>query len=77
MEVPALNKFEKEKRVVDLHKEGKTMKQIAMEVHMSFRDINWVIKKYERSLKSKIKRRDNQVKPINKISKSSKTINYC
>ena len=34
-----LNKFEKEKRVIELHKEGKTIRDIAKEVHMSFRDI--------------------------------------
>jgi hypothetical protein len=33
-----LNKFEKEKRVIELHKQGKTIKEIAMEVHMAFRD---------------------------------------
>ena len=35
-----LNKFEKEKRVIELHKQGKTIKEIATEVHMSFRDIS-------------------------------------
>jgi hypothetical protein len=28
-----LNKFEKEKRVIELHKQGKTIKEIAKEVH--------------------------------------------
>ena len=31
-----LNKFEKEKRVIELHLEGKTIRDIAKEVHMSF-----------------------------------------
>ena len=37
-EIP-LNKFEKEKRVIELHLEGKTIRDIAKEVHMSFTDI--------------------------------------
>ena len=44
-----LNKFEKEKRVIELHKQGKTIKEIAKEVHMAFRDISKIIKKYEDS----------------------------
>jgi transposase len=43
-----LNKFEKEKRVIDLHKEGKTIRDIAKEIHMSFRDISNLIKAYEK-----------------------------
>lgn len=35
-EIP-LNKFEKEKRVIEFHKEGKTIREIAKEVYMSFR----------------------------------------
>jgi hypothetical protein len=36
---PILNKFEEEKKFIELHKEGKTLKEIAQGVHMSFRDI--------------------------------------
>jgi transposase len=43
------NKFEKEKRVIELHSvEGKTIRDIAKEVHMSFRDISKIIKEYSR-----------------------------
>ena len=42
-EIP-LNKFEKEERVIELHKQGKTIRQIAPIVHMSFRDISKIIK---------------------------------
>ena len=48
MEFPILNKFEKEKKVSELHKQGKTLKEIATIVHMSFRDISNIIKTYER-----------------------------
>jgi hypothetical protein len=41
-----LNKFEKEKKVIELHsKEGKTLKEIAPIVHMSFRDISKIYSK--------------------------------
>ena len=43
-----LNKFEKEKRVIELHNQGKTIRDIAKEVHMSFKDIGRIIKTYEK-----------------------------
>ena len=55
-----LNKFEKKKRVIDLHMVGKKMlKEIATEVHMSFRDISKIIKPYDkkRSLEQNKKER--------------------
>ena len=48
MEFPILNKFEKEKKVIELHEEGKTYKEIAIQVHKNFRDISRIIKRYER-----------------------------
>jgi DNA-binding NarL/FixJ family response regulator len=41
-EIP-LNKFEKEKRVVELHLDGKTIRDISKEVHMSFGTISKII----------------------------------
>jgi hypothetical protein len=49
-EIP-LNKFEKEKKVVELHVEGKTIRQIAIEVRMSFRDISKLIKSHDKKLR--------------------------
>ena len=46
-----LNKFEKGKRVIELYKNGKTIREIAKEVHMSFRDISKIIKEYDRKIK--------------------------
>jgi len=43
-----LNKFEKEKRALQLHKQGKTIREISKEVHMSFRDISKIIKAYDK-----------------------------
>ena len=43
-----LNKFEKEKRVIELHLQGKTIREIAKEVHTSFRDISKLIKSYDK-----------------------------
>ena len=56
-EIP-LNKFEKEKKVIELHKQGKTLKDIATIVHMSFRDIAKIIKKYERQKELQAKREE-------------------
>jgi hypothetical protein len=46
-----LNKFEKEKGVIELHLEGKTIREISKEVHMSFKDISRVIKAYEKKIR--------------------------
>ena len=43
-----LNKFEKEKRVIELYLEGKTIRDIAKEIHLSFRDISKIINEYRR-----------------------------
>jgi transposase len=51
-----LNKFEKEKRVIALHLEGKTIRDIAKEVKMSFRDISKIIKAYDKKVRLKSKR---------------------
>ena len=47
-----LNKFEKEKRVIEMHLAGMTIRQIASEVHMSFTPISKIIKAYERKKES-------------------------
>ena len=43
MEFPPINKFEKERRVIDLHLEGKTIKEIAKEVFICHLDISNII----------------------------------
>jgi transcriptional antiterminator len=40
-----MNKKEKEQLVITLHKEGRTIRQIAQQVHMSFKDIGTIIRK--------------------------------
>jgi hypothetical protein len=45
-----LNKYEKEKRVIELHLADKTIREIAKEVHMSFTPISKIIKAYESNL---------------------------
>ena len=57
-EIP-LNKFEKEKRVIELHLAGKTIREIAKEVHMSFTPISNIIKAYERKITLQAKRKEN------------------
>ncbi len=44
----SLNKYEKEKRVIELHLAGKTIREIAKELRMSFTSISQIIKAYER-----------------------------
>ena len=58
LEFPLLNKFEKEKKVIELHKEGKTIKEIAIQVHKNFRDISRIIKTYERKKELQTKREE-------------------
>ena len=58
MEFPILNKFEKEKKVIELHKEGKTYKEISIQVHKNFRDISRIIKAYERKKELQAKRKE-------------------
>jgi len=66
LEFQSFNKFEKEKRVIELHKEGKTLKEIAQVAHMSFRDIPKIIKAYEKKIRLETKKED---KPSNQKSK--------
>jgi len=70
-----LNKFEKEKRVIELHKQGKTIRQIAPEVHMAFRDISKKIKAYDKKIRlqqtKKEKQENNQQTTTKKLSLSS------
>jgi hypothetical protein len=40
-----LSKTEKEQRVIELYKQGKTIREIAHEVHMSFADIGTIERK--------------------------------
>jgi hypothetical protein len=40
-----ISKTEKQQRVIDLYQQGKTVREIAQEVHMSFGDIGFIIKK--------------------------------
>ena len=75
LEFPTLNRFEKEQKVIELHsKEGKTLKEIAKIVKMSFRDISKIIKSYERKITLEAKRKENNQsnqKPAKKLSLSS------
>lgn len=43
-----LNKFQKQERVLQLHTEGKTFREISKDVHMAFRDISKIIKAYDK-----------------------------
>ena len=73
LEFPILNKYEKEKKVIELHfKQGKTLKDMTTIVHMSFRDIAKIIKKYERQKELQAKKEEsNQSSQPKKPSISS------
>ena len=60
-EIP-LNKYEKEKRVIELHLAGKTIREISKELHMSFTSISKIIKAYERKAKRKENNKSTQPK---------------
>src|SRR6188472_2481187 len=40
-----LSRTEKEQRVIELHQQGKTIREIAQDVHMSFGDIGAIVRK--------------------------------
>jgi hypothetical protein len=69
-----LNKFEKEKRVIQLHLEDKTIRAIAPLVHMAFRDISKIIKTYDKKvrLQQSNKEENNSASQIKKPSISSR-----
>ena len=68
-----LNKFEKEERVIELHKEGKTIRAIAPIVHMSFGPISKIIKAYDKKIELETKKRENnQESTTKKLSLNSK-----
>jgi hypothetical protein len=68
-----LNKFEKKKKVIELHSGGSTIRDIAPQVKMSFRDISTITKEYDRKKRLETKREENnQSSPIKKLSISSR-----
>ena len=66
-----LNKFEKEKKVIELHKQGKTIREIAPIVHMSFRDISKKIKAYDKKISLQQSKKDDTQSTTKKLSQSS------
>jgi hypothetical protein len=65
-----LNKTEKEQRVIELYQQGKTIREIAHEVHMSFADIGAIRKKVrglqdDDNNKSKEQQQDNNISHTN------------
>ena len=58
--------------VIELHKQGKTIRQIAPEVHMAFRDISKIIKAYDKKISFEPKKENNQSNKIKRCSKNSR-----
>ncbi|HEX2408051.1 MAG TPA: hypothetical protein VHJ38_12685, partial [Nitrososphaeraceae archaeon] len=57
-----LNKQEKEQRIIELHLQNKTIREIAKEVHMAFSPISKIIKAFERKAKRKVRNQPSQPK---------------
>jgi hypothetical protein len=51
--------LKKETKVIELHKQGKTIRQILPEVHMSFMDISKKIKEHNKNLRTNYIRNTN------------------
>jgi hypothetical protein len=67
-----LNKTEKEQRVIELYQQGKTIREIAREVHMSFGNIGSIIRKGNRTEEDDNKPKEQQDKlPLTTLSKDS------
>jgi len=49
----SLGRWKKEQLVLDLYKQGKTSKEIAKVVHMSFRDIGAIVHEQEKKQEAK------------------------
>ena len=64
-----LNKQEKEQRIIELHLQNKTIREIAKEIHMAFSPISKIIKAFERKAKRK---ENNQQTTTKKPSLSSR-----
>src|SRR5437764_5754775 len=65
-----LSRVEKEQRVIDLYQQGKTIREIAQEVHMSFGDIGSIIKKLT-GLDGDNKPKQQDKIPVTTLSKDS------
>jgi len=65
-----LSRTEKEQRVIELYEQGKTIREIAHEVHMSFGDIGFIIKKLT-GLDDATKPKEQDKSPITTLSKDS------
>ncbi|HET9773348.1 MAG TPA: hypothetical protein VFP25_00035 [Nitrososphaeraceae archaeon] len=70
-ETTTLNKFEREKRVIQLHTDGKTIRQISKEVHMAFRDISKIIKAYDKKSRLENTIENNEINKNQHIKKLS------
>ena len=72
LEFPTLN-LKKKKKLIELHKQGKTIRQIAPEVRMSFRDISNKIKDYDKKLRLQESKKGEKKKLTKKPSISSQS----
>ena len=62
--------MKKRKKVIELHKNGKTIREMAPIVNITFRNISNKIKQYEKNLEN-TKKEDNETKRIYTIFNSN------
>jgi uncharacterized protein YerC len=66
----SLNKFEKEKLVIKMHVEGRTIREIAKEAHLAFKDISKITKSYDKKIRfQQSNQKENN--PSNQLKKPS------
>ena len=63
--------MEKEKKVIELHLAGKTIREISKIVHMSFRYISKIIKAYEKNVRLQQAKKEKQENNISSQKSTS------
>ena len=66
-----LNRTEKEQRVIELYQQGKNIREIAQEVHMSFGDIGAIERKFKGLQDDDGKSKEQDKIPVTTLSKDT------
>jgi transposase len=69
-----LSRVEKEQRVIELYKQGRSIREIAQEVHMSFAGIGSIIRKFTGLQGDDDKPKEQDKVPVTTLSKDSQAL---
>ncbi len=69
-----LNRRDKEQLVIKLHQEGKTIREVAQQVHMSFKDIGTIIRKIDGKVDDGVDLTSPETKALSLFSSGKKPI---